>query len=32
MEPKKRNLERDIRFFTKEDPIGKIVYERLEKL
>ncbi len=32
MESNKKNLDRNIRFFTKEDPIGKIVYERLEKL
>ncbi len=31
MESKKKKLERNIEFFTKEDPIGKIVYERLEK-
>ena len=32
MESNKKNLDRNIRFFTQEDPIGKIVYERLEKL
>lgn len=32
MEPKKRDLDRDLRFFTKEDPIGKLIYERLGKL
>lgn len=31
-EEKKVDLKRNIRFFTQEDPIGKIIYERLEKL
>ena len=29
---KKVDLKRNIRFFTHEDPIGKIIYERLETL
>lgn len=27
----KRELKKNIKFFTETDPIGKIVYERLEK-
>jgi len=27
----KRELRKNIKFFTETDPIGKIVYERLEK-
>lgn len=32
MEVNKKELRENIKFFTQEDPIGKIVYKRLEKL
>lgn len=32
MTTRKEQLDRNIKFFTQEDPIGKIVYERLKNL
>ena len=32
MEVTKKELRENIKFFTLKDPIGKIVYKRLEKL